>query len=103
MLRYAHYQNLTYRLPFIYIDPQGPGEPELPGCVGDASTFNAGYGKCNTYGANHTPTSNHAYCPTDSSGGHYAHQVCEECGKCVASGTLKSAVNTKTKNIKFFS
>jgi hypothetical protein len=51
---------------------------DLEVCVGDASTWTAGFGKCDTYADN---ADNNDYCDYDCHGGQCAYQVCEECGK----------------------
>ena len=48
-------------------------------CVGDASTWNAGWGKCATYVVG---ASNNAYCNEDFKDGQFAYEVCKECGEC---------------------
>ena len=83
-----HYQNLTHRFRCIYI-----GSKE---CVGDASTWNAGHGKCAKYAEGKT---NNAYCNNDCIGGQCAYQVCQECGSSGVSGTFNSTVYTKTEYI----
>ena len=83
-----YYQKLTQRLPCIYIDSEE--------CVGDASTWDRGYGKCPTYAVGAT---NYAYCNTDFKDGHYAFQVCQECGSCVVSGTFNSTVYNRVYKI----
>merc|ERR1719383_1584593 len=56
--------------------PEQP-EPEDTLCVGDSSTFNAGWGGCDTYAK-----TNHNFCSDDSDGTNYAYQVCVECSRC---------------------
>ena len=51
-------------------------------CVGDSLTWNAGFGKCDTYHISHH-TNNHHYCDFDCVNGECAFQVCEECLACV--------------------
>lgn len=53
-----------------------------PGCVGDAGSFDAGWGDCATYHPE-LSHSNFNWCEHDrNSAGHLAQQVCSECGKC---------------------
>jgi subtilisin family serine protease len=56
-------------------------ENGLPGCQGDSSSWNAGWGLCPTYAEGQ---SNHNWCDQDSKNGFLAEQVCSECGKCAA-------------------
>ena len=51
-------------------------------CKGDPTTWDANYGKCNTY---HFTGDNYVYCDTDSHQGLVASEVCVECGKCIGS------------------
>jgi len=51
----------------------------LPACVGDSSTFNAGYGGCDTY---YSGSSNYNYCNCDFSCPYFASDVCPGCGAC---------------------
>ena len=58
-------------------------------CVGDASTWDAGWGTCDTYDASDN-SGNHKYCEEDIVDGQYASQVCQECGACIDLGTFNS-------------
>lgn len=60
-------------------------QPQVP-CLGDSTsraTWDAGYGKCDTYEA---PTAdspgNSAWCHLDLNNGFVAEDICSECGKC---------------------
>jgi hypothetical protein len=48
-------------------------------CVGDSTSWDAGYGVCDTYGSGET---NHAYCAADVDDGIVAEDVCFQCGSC---------------------
>lgn len=48
-------------------------------CVGDRNTWDAGFGKCDSYTKG---KANHDYCSQDSQSGILAKSVCEECGSC---------------------
>jgi hypothetical protein len=48
-------------------------------CLGDPTTWNAGYGNCTTYVPGLV---NHYRCNNDTYSGLYAEQVCQECGQC---------------------
>ena len=65
----------------------------LEGCVGDANTWNAGFGSCDTYA---TGLKNHAFCLTDCVDGQCASQVCHECESC-AQGTFKWTLHKTDK------
>jgi hypothetical protein len=66
--------------------PPTPGPPTpaptLPVCIGNAATWNGGWGGCITYKAG---AANAPYCKMDSDGGKFASEVCEVCGECLAS------------------
>jgi len=55
-------------------------KPVLKACVGQKSTWNAGWGACNTYYAG---SINYNYCHLDFSEGLYAKEVCPGCNACV--------------------
>merc|ERR1719483_1889977 len=59
------------------IETEEPEKPELADCVGDSSTFNAGWGGCDTYAK-----SNFNYCNGDSDGTNYVYEVCDQCQQC---------------------
>merc|ERR1719168_208390 len=55
-------------------------------CVGNSTTFDAGWGKCHTYAPSiGNFSSNFHYCDQDYDGTYFARQVCQECGKCEGS------------------
>merc|ERR1719277_295629 len=54
--------------------------PPLPACVGDATTWNSGYGDCESYGSG---GKNAGWC-TDQDKGVSANAACPQCGQCVA-------------------
>lgn len=54
-------------------------DPDLPACVGDRGSWNAGYGRCGSYVAGRI---NHYYCSRDSDDNFLADEVCFECGQC---------------------
>jgi LPXTG-motif cell wall-anchored protein len=64
-------------------------------CVGNADTWDAGYGRCSSYADGMT---NHYYCRADSSQGFIAMQVCSECGGCEM--TTTTTTNTVTSTTK---
>jgi hypothetical protein len=53
-------------------------------CVGDSSSWDAGYGGCDTYGPG---GNNNAYCASDSLDGIFAKDVCYQCGSCALVST----------------
>ena len=55
-------------------------DSEKPACIGDHSTWDAGYGTCDTYAISAT---NHNLCHSDcDTNNQCAFQVCEECRSC---------------------
>jgi hypothetical protein len=62
-------------------------------CVGDRSTYDAGFGGCSTY----TVGANGDWCEHDvDSNGHVAEDVCSECGKCSSATTATTATESDT-------
>jgi len=59
----------------------GVPDPAASACLGAKSSFNAGYGGCETYRAHRAM---HKYCDRDydEHQGFYASQVCQECERC---------------------
>merc|ERR1719221_415161 len=59
---------------------QGPG-PDTRPCGGVRDSFDAGFGDCTTYRADHNM---HSFCSRDfdEKQGYYAEQVCDECNMC---------------------
>jgi len=55
----------------------------IPDCVA-IPNWNAGYGECQTYASSilQGVGGNHVYCKTDTGHGHFAFEVCAECGEC---------------------
>jgi hypothetical protein len=58
--------------------------PTQPVCVGDSSTWNGGWGGCDTY---YSGSSNYNWCSIDFDSPYYASEVCDGCGACMAGPT----------------
>ena len=60
--------------------------------MGNRSTWNAGFGMCDTYDVSNT-LGNYHFCEFDCVGGECASQVCQECGKCATQGTFNTSLH----------
>lgn len=62
-------------------------------CIGDGSSFDAGWGNCSTYMEG---LDNHDHCGEDSLNGTYASQACPECGRCDVATETETITKTDT-------
>jgi len=72
--------------------------PDPNACKGNADTWNAGFGGCDTYGAG---SANGGYCDQDSNQGFAASDVCYECGKCTSPAADAGPATTTTPALGF--